>query len=151
MTKADSFPADVILKSKQIREVGDMMTKVSVQNVSVYTLQGLLGIFKRDKEAHQIYFGNFKDVGAYKDAHGGTVIEAMDPFGLQWEIIAVSDSTDEEEAQTDHEEIEPRRRVLYRWDCGHSSPIPPKHRWVAVEGETQIISRIDYIFESSKY
>lgn len=152
MTRADTFPSDVILRTEQISEIGDIMRKLTVDKVTISIDEGTVGIFERD--GRNFYTDTCAGAALayrYKDGHSGNVIEAMDPFGIQWEIVALSTSASDGDDENDTEDdSKPGRRVLYRWDGGYSSLFVPKHGWKTVEAESQI-SGVSYFMESSRY
>ena len=165
LTKEDSFPADILLKTKQIQEIEEILKKVHVGSVSLYLRRhadhgNLIGGYTRNGAEIPYHNRGIKNRGAmryvYKkeNAVGNLLIsiEALDGFGFEWEIsssdveehedddLLVDEPTEQHVATAEAEEqvmpadVHPTRRVLYRWDCGYSSPFPPKIGWKTVKG-----------------
>ena len=81
-------------------------------------------------------------------------IECLDPFGSTWEVAAYpspqQSESEGEDSGADHrclldiedlteEQKEARRQVWYRWDCGYSSIVPPRHGWTTIVQDEAII------------
>jgi BTB/POZ domain len=161
LTKEDSFPVDILLKTQQIQEIEEILKKVHVGSVSLYLPRhadrgNLIGGYTRNgAEIPHHNRGAMRYVYKKKNADGNLLIisiKALDGFGFEWEIsssdveehedddLLVDEPTEMHVATAEAEEqvmpadVHLKRRVLYRWDCGYSSPIPPKIGWKTVKG-----------------
>ena len=160
LTKEESFPADIVLKTKQIYEMEEILKRLIVKSVHVH--------LPRDGDPEHLIGGDYSgNDGPYYDndgafrirrpmRHGFTrnnsegdviTIQTLDGLGRIWEISAspqsdVDSSADERDLPAD---VQSTRRVLYRWDCGYSSIFPPPHGWKTVEGPCDV-ERLSYQF-----
>lgn len=157
VTKEDTFPHQLVKRKKQLEEQENIM-KVLYQKIRLpisvcagrgngdETTELVAGTYRRvGREREGVVIGamRYKFVKPFREREEGNtgqnmVLEALDCFGLIWELALLRNSNFSEDEETFEEYDDSNREVLFRWDGGYSSLVPPKHGWEDIGGDSEM-------------
>lgn len=89
--------------------------------------------------------------------HTTVSIEAVDIFGLTWQICCTQSADDdqaeniEQSSGLEDEEARKTEVVLYRWNDGYGSLFPPKYGWYHVQGTEGGRHSLSYSLSDTRY
>ena len=142
LTKNDDFVKICMTRRAQIKEINAVLDIVRVDefrlfSANCFSIQGEYA--KRGKHGEES--GALKCRYFLKHSKHDVRVEAVDIFGNAWEIAiwerADKDESEYSDEEEESEEVERVRRVLYRWDGGYSSLVPPMVGWKPIVNGTE--------------
>ena len=137
LTKKDDFVTTCLTRRVQIKEINAVLDRVRVDEFQLFRAysfpnENIEGEYAK-RGRHGEESGALRCRYFLKESPIDARLEAMDIFGNIWEIAVLEKAEEEESEHSDEEEeseeVECVRRVLYRWDGGYSSLIPPMVGW----------------------
>jgi len=165
--KEESFPQQCVARVKVIEEIKDMMRHVHTEKIDIdfkrlvegdQQQRDLLSYLKQqytrcssveDPGAMEYYYElDPQGYGTHpNDNWGKARFESMDPFGNTWEFVMfICQEVDDESSSEQEEAYE--RKVLYRWNGGYSSLVPPKTGWEQADDQQLPELKLTYHLET---
>lgn len=142
-TSEESFPACLATMYRQIYDQNEVVRHLVIENVDVISPQEIVpedNIYGSYDKQMKTKSGAMQYVYTKIDATWDNVpvtatLEALDPFGKQWQIsISQNDEATEE------------KRVIFAWKSHYSSVSPPKRGWKAVDDENGPVPTLSYYY-----